>query len=253
MAKKTSHRKYSENLEKERRILLHFNSINFNIVRPTSPIIYYETLPVNAKVCSIYMEVAQHGSLKDMIIKAGRRLPENVVGYCTLLILEGLKDLHRAGYVHCDLRPENILIFRTFTHGELCQLKLADFGLAKEPNGPRPLDGSLFAGNQAYLAPEGVGPRRVISSALDIWSLGVMVIEMLGAIVGGRSDYLSETLSPMAWDFVKKCRVHDPEARATAEELLSHPFVMQSLGVPPFELLPVPPCLSDGEIQGRFY
>ncbi|CAL9246174.1 unnamed protein product, partial [Arabidopsis halleri] len=253
MAKKTSHRKYSDDLEKELRILHHFNSINFNIVRPTSPIIYYETMPVNVKICSIYMEIAPHGSLEDMMTKAGGRLPENVVGYCTLLILEGLKDLHKDGYVHCDLMPENILIFPTYTHGELCELKLADFGLAKEPNGPNPLDGSLFQGNPEYLAPEGVGPRRIISSAVDIWSLGIMVIEMLGANVGGRNDYLSETLSPMAWDFVRKCKVRDWEDRATAEELLSHPFVNQSIGVPPLEMLPVPHCLTDGVVQGRFF
>ncbi|KAG7565901.1 Protein kinase-like domain superfamily [Arabidopsis suecica] len=253
MAKKTSYRKYSDDLEKELRILHHFNSINFNIVRPTSPIIYYETMPVNVKICSIYMEIAPHGSLEDMMTKAGGRLPENVVGYCTLLILEGLKDLHKDGYVHCDLMPENILIFPTYTHGELCELKLADFGLAKEPNGPNPLDGSLFQGNPEYLAPEAVGPRRIISSAVDIWSLGVMVIEMLGANVGGRNDYLSATLSPTAWDFVRKCKVRDWEDRATAEELLSHPFVNQSIGIPPFEMLPVPHCLTDGVVQGRFF
>jgi len=146
-----------------------------------------------------------------------------------------------------------MLIFPTYTHGELCELKLADFGLAKEPNGPNPLDGSLFEGCPAYLAPEAVGPCRIISSAVDIWSLGVMVIEMLGVNGGGRNDYLSQTLLSMAWDFVRKCKVHDWESRATAEELLSHPFVNQSIGVPPFEMLPVPYCLTDGVVQGRFF
>lgn len=253
MAKKTSLRKYSENLEKELRILDHFHSINFNTVRSTSPLVYDETMPVNVKVCSIYMEVAPHGSLEDMITKAGESLPENVAGYCTLQVLEGLRDLHREGYVHCDLNPENILIFPSYTHGELCELKLADFGLAKEPNGPNPLDGSLFEGDSDCLAPEAVGPRRVISSAVDIWSLGVMVIDMFGVIVGGTDDYLSEMLSPMAWDFVRRCISRNPVARATAEELMSHPFVRQSLGVPPLELLPVPSCLSNGVVQGRFF
>ncbi|XP_010507478.1 PREDICTED: serine/threonine-protein kinase PAK 4-like [Camelina sativa] len=256
MAKKTSLRKYSENLEKELRILHHFNSINFKIVRPTSPLIYHETMPVNVKVSSIYMEVAPHGSLKDMLTKAGGRLPENVVGYCTLMILKGLKDLHQAGYVHCDLRLENILIFKTYTHGELCELKLADFGLSKEPNGPIPLEGSLFEGSPDYLAPEAVGPDRIISPAVDIWSLGVMVVKMLGpppiVMLRGRVIFLSEVLSSMAFDFVSKCTVRDPAGRATAEDLLSHPFVRQSIGVPPVEMLPVPACLSDGVVQGRF-
>ncbi|KAF3553251.1 hypothetical protein F2Q69_00015034 [Brassica cretica] len=178
------------------------------------------------------MEVAPHGSLKDMLTKAGGTLPENVIGYCIFQVLEGLRDLHQHGYVHCDLKPENILIFPSYAHEDLCELKLGDFGSAKEPNGPDPVDGFLFEDNPGYLAPEAVGPRGVISSAVDIWSLGTMVIEMMGITISGWSDYVPGTLSQMTWD------------RATAEELMSHEFVRQSLGAPPLELLPVPSCLT---------
>ncbi|KAJ4905128.1 Protein kinase superfamily protein [Raphanus sativus] len=253
MAKKTCLLKYSEDLEKEVRIMEHFFSFDFNTVRATSPAVSQETMPVNVKVCSIHMEVAPHGSLKDMLTKAGGTLPENVIGYCIFQVLEGLRDLHQHGYVHCDLKPENILIFPAYAHDELCNLKLGDFGSAKEPNGPDPVNGSLFEDNPEYLAPEAVGPRGVISSAVDIWSLGTMVIEMMGVTIRGRSDYVPRTLSPMTWDFVRRCRERNPEARATAEELMSHAFVNQSLEVPPLELLPVPSCLSNGVVQGRFF
>lgn len=192
-----------------------------------------------------------------MITKAGGKLPENVAGYCILPVLEGLRDLHKDGYVHCDLKPENILIFPSYAHGELCDLKLADFGLAKEPNGPNPVAGSLFQGHPEYLAPEAVGKGGNMSSAVDIWSLGFMVIEMLevvnNVVKGGSSDNLSERLSPMAWDFVRRCIVRNPEGRASAEELMSHPFARQSLGDPLLELLPVPSCLRNGVVGGRFY
>ncbi|KAJ4905122.1 Protein kinase superfamily protein [Raphanus sativus] len=253
MAKKTCLLKYSEDLEKEVRIMEHFFSFDFNTVRATSPAVSQETMPVNVKVCSIHMEVAPHGSLKDMLTKAGGTLPENVIGYCIFQVLEGLRDLHQHGYVHCDLKPENILIFPSYARDELCNLKLGDFGLAKEPNGPDPVNGSLFEDNPEYLAPEAVGPRGVISSAVDIWSLGTMVMEMMGVTIRGRSDYVPGTLSPMTWDFVRRCRERNPEARATAEELMSHSFVNQSLEVPPLELLPVPSCLSNGVVQGRFF
>ncbi|KAL0725548.1 hypothetical protein Bca4012_040147 [Brassica carinata] len=251
MAKKTSFLKYSEDLEKEVRIMDRFFSIDFNTVRPTSPAVSYETLPYNVKACSIYMEVAPHGSLKDMLTKAGGALPENIVGYCILLVLEGLRDLHQHGYVHCDLKPENILIFPSYAHEELCELKIGDFGSAKEPNGPDPVDGSLFEDNPEYLAPEAFGPRGVISSAVDIWSLGTMVIEMMGVTVRGGSGFVPGTLSLMTWDFVRRCREQNPEARATAEELLSHAFVKQSLGVPPIELLPRPSCFRG--VTGRLF
>ncbi|KFK34896.1 hypothetical protein AALP_AA5G207500 [Arabis alpina] len=254
MAKKTSLLKYSENLEKASRILNHFSFINCNIVRPTSPIVNYQTMPYDVKVCSIYMELSPHGSLLDMKAKAGGILPENVVGYCILQVLEGLRDLHRHGYVHCDLKPENILIFSSYTPGELCELKLAGFSLAKEPNGPNPVE-CLFKGEPDYLAPEVAGPGGMISSPVDIFSLGVMVSEMLGAIVtdGGTRTYFTGGLSPLAKDFVRRCIVPHPVARATAEELIYHPFVRQSLGVPPFEMLPVPSCLSNGVVQGRLF
>ncbi|KAJ4905123.1 Protein kinase superfamily protein [Raphanus sativus] len=232
MAKKTCLLKYSKDLEKEVRIMEHFFSFDFNTVRATSPAVSQETMPVNVKVCSIHMEVAPHGSLKDMLTKAGGTLPENVIGYCIFQVLEGLRDLHQHGYVHCDLKPENILIFPGYAHDdELCNLKLGDFGSAKEPNGPDPVNGSLFEDNPEYLAPEAVGPRGVISSAVDIWSLGTMVMEMMGVTIRGRSDYVPGTLSPMTWDFVRRCRERNPEARATAEELMSHSFVNQSLEV----------------------
>ncbi|KAF3546959.1 hypothetical protein DY000_02007385 [Brassica cretica] len=154
MAKKTSFLKYSEDLEKEVRIMDRFFSINFNTVRATSPAVSYETMPFNVKVCSIHVEVAPHGSLKDMLTKAGGTLPENVIGYCIFQVLEGLRDLHQHGYVHCDLKPENILIFPSYAQEELCELKLGDFGSAKEPNGPDPVNGSLFEDNPEYLAPE---------------------------------------------------------------------------------------------------
>ncbi|CAH8351165.1 unnamed protein product [Eruca vesicaria subsp. sativa] len=249
MAKKTSHLKYSEMLDKEVRIMDRFFSINFNTVRATSPVVSYETMPFNVKVCSIHMEVAPHGTLRDMLTNAGGALPENVVGYCILQVLEVLRDFHQHGYVHCDLKPENIFIFPSNAHGELCELKLGDFGLAKEPNGPDPVNGSLFEGNPENLAPEAVGPRGVISSAVDIWSLGTMVLEMMGM----RSDYLPSTLSHIPWDFVRRCKVRNPRNRATAEELMSHGFVKQSLGVPPLELLPVHPLLSNGVVQGKLF
>ncbi|KFK34894.1 hypothetical protein AALP_AA5G207300 [Arabis alpina] len=208
-------------------------------------------MPDNVKVCSVYMELAPHGSLLDMIAKAGGILPENVAGYCILQVLEGLRDLHRDGYVHCDLKPENVLIFPSYTHGELCELKLAGFSLAKEPNGPNPVE-CLFQGEPDYLAPEAVGPCGMISSAVDIFSLGVMVSEMLGAIVteGGKMIYFTGGLSLLAKDFVRRRIVPNPVARATAEELMNHPFVRQSLGVLKF---PVPSCLSNEVVQGRFF
>ena len=180
MAKKTSFVKYSEDLEKEVRIMDRFFSINFNTVRATSPAVSYETMPLNVKVCSIHMEVAPHGSLKDMLTKAGGTLPENVIGYCIFQVLEGLRDLHRDGYVHCDLKPENILI-KSY---KKCEVKIIDLGSSCF----RSDNLSLYVQSRSYRAPE-VILGLPYDEKIDLWSLGCILAELCSGEVQSSYHY----------------------------------------------------------------
>ncbi|KAF3446037.1 hypothetical protein FNV43_RR11215 [Rhamnella rubrinervis] len=71
------------------------------------------------------------GSLFDMIQSYGRSIPEQKVKIYTRMMLKGLCCIHQKGYVHCDLKPKNIIVFVN-DHG-VKQLKIADFGMTKEP------------------------------------------------------------------------------------------------------------------------
>ncbi|CAA7018678.1 unnamed protein product [Microthlaspi erraticum] len=221
-------------LEKEHRIMQRFHD-HPRIVQTRSPNLHIET---NPERCYIYMEFASKGTLHNMISEfreRGRPMPENTIGHVALMILQGLQALHSHGYVHCDLKPANVLVFPSKAVGEPWDLKLADFGMSKEPCTD---SRSLLAGTKPYMPPETLGPNKVIGSAVDVWSLGCVVLEMFGGCpkkMGHCYTWrLPKIVSPMADDFLKRCLALLPSRRATVEELLKHPFVAQKvIGVTP--------------------
>ncbi|VVB02902.1 unnamed protein product [Arabis nemorensis] len=231
-AKKTSSMHVKENLEKELRIMHRFRN-HPRIVQASSDSIHLD-LSMIFDECHIYMEYASEGTLLEKISALqGKPLPENVIGRSTRMILQGLEALHSRGYVHCDLKPANVLLFPSTTLGDPWDVKLADFGLSKEPNtDPR----SMFAGTKKYMSPESVGPDGLIGPALDIWSLGCMVYEMFGgkAIEMGDSYEwrLDQDISPVTKDFLRLCHTMHPLSRASATELLNHPFITQRNSIP---------------------
>ncbi|KAF2309352.1 hypothetical protein GH714_001699 [Hevea brasiliensis] len=130
-------------------------------------------------IYNLLLEYAPGGSLADLINKYGGKIPECDVRRYTRMILKGLSSIHNNGYVHCDLKPANILVFPSDQQD--FQLKIADFGLAKEPdedNSRKFFYQYTFRGTPLYMSPESV-KHAEISPALDIWSLGCIVIEMI--------------------------------------------------------------------------
>lgn len=121
------------------------------------------------------------GTLSDRIARGP--LPLNEVDTLLRQIAPALDYAHRQGIIHRDIKPANILI-----SAEGYPL-LADFGIAKLVEGDAGLTatGGLI-GTPAYMAPEQVQGLSVGPSA-DIYSLGVVVFEMLS----GRQPYTAET------------------------------------------------------------
>ncbi|KAL0634955.1 hypothetical protein Q9L58_006073 [Maublancomyces gigas] len=123
------------------------------------------------------MEYVQYGDLSEYMKdhETARAEAREV----TRQILEGLKILHGEGICHRDLKPQNILV----ASRDPIWVKLADFGASKRTNNTVL---RTMCGTRGYLAPEvqGLLPRRfktgvVFSYALDLWSLGCVVYEML--------------------------------------------------------------------------
>ncbi|MGW7312791.1 serine/threonine-protein kinase [Streptomyces sp. NPDC054865] len=127
------------------------------------------------------------GSLRELI-DAG--VPEADRGRLIAGICEGLAHLHRSGWVHADLKPENVLLDADRS------VKLSDFGLATEMTGTHgyaPPMGTLdYLPPERWRAPLGELGVRVRPSA-DIWALGIVIHEVFAA---GGSPFSGAT--PMA-------------------------------------------------------
>ncbi|KAB1226552.1 Serine/threonine-protein kinase BCK1/SLK1/SSP31 [Morella rubra] len=130
---------------------------------------------------NLLLEYAARGSLWDLI-QNGPTLCERDVQRYTGMILRGLTSMHLSGMVHCDLKPSNILVFPGSQEGfKHDQLKIADFGLVKEVGFLNECEDHWkfrFRGTPNYMSPESVA-RGQIGPALDVWSLGCIVVEML--------------------------------------------------------------------------
>ena len=120
----------------------------------------------------IVMEYIPGADLKTLIKQRGRFTPEEAV---PLLIqaCAGIGYAHRAGLVHCDVKPQNLLVTPDM------RLKVTDFGIARALSTIHPEEQSeVIWGSPQYFSPEqaaGVAP----SPASDVYSLGIIMYEML--------------------------------------------------------------------------
>jgi ABC-type transport system substrate-binding protein/predicted Ser/Thr protein kinase len=122
----------------------------------------------------IVMEYVPGGSLYDLI-KSGP-LPIDRARQIALDLCDALIRAHRLNIIHRDLKPENILLDEDGTP------KLADFGVARLTEGTRMTRTGTKVGTPYYMAPEAWKGEKVDAQA-DIWSLGVILYEMLAGKV----------------------------------------------------------------------
>ncbi|CDP02503.1 unnamed protein product [Coffea canephora] len=185
------------------------------------------------KLYNVFLEYASGGTLADKLNNScDHRLPEDEVRRYTRGVLRGLRRVHENGFVHCDIKLQNILL------GQDGAVKIGDFGLAKKDAAEKV--GCELRGTPLYMSPEMVAGGDQ-SSPADIWALGCLVAEMFTGVpawrcsdvaallmrigVGDEVPEIPGKLSEEGKDFVGKCFVKDPKERWTAEMLLDHPFV----------------------------
>ena len=178
----------------------------------------------------------ENGSLQSFLKSFGP-LSEPLLASYVYQILQGLEYLHSNGVIHCDLKPANVL---TTKDGHVC---LTDFGVSKSilasSNHQQPSPEQEALGSPFYMAPE-VIQLQGVSEKSDIWSLGILVFELLtghtplGHLPAFNAMYkigsesppeIPDNLSKYCKDFLEQCLVKDGEKRASASELLLHPWV----------------------------
>ncbi|KAK9759319.1 Protein kinase domain [Popillia japonica] len=135
------------------------------------------------------------GDMLEMILSHDKgRLPERVTKFLITQILVALKHLHSKNIVHCDLKPENVLLS---SNAEYPQVKLCDFGFARII-GEKSFRRSVV-GTPAYLAPE-VLRNKGYNRSLDMWSVGVIVyVSLSGTFPFNEDEDINEQIQNAAF------------------------------------------------------
>jgi len=88
-------------------------------------------------------------------------------------LLDALEYVHSHGIIHCDLKPENVMVINGDT------VKLLDFGIARIEGSETPASRDALVGTVAYMSPEQLQNSKISHNQIDIYSLGVVMYEIL--------------------------------------------------------------------------
>ncbi|HEY7100855.1 MAG TPA: Stk1 family PASTA domain-containing Ser/Thr kinase [Mycobacteriales bacterium] len=123
-------------------------------------------------VVFLVMELVAGNTLREVLHRRGRLRPDEAVSVLEP-VLAALAAAHRAGLVHRDVKPENVLVSADGT------VKVVDFGLARAVAAPSTsTQAGMVLGTVAYVSPEQVA-RGVSDARTDVYSAGIVLFELL--------------------------------------------------------------------------
>lgn len=185
----------------------------------------------------LVMELA-HSELIEWL---GKQSNELIARDVVRQLLKCLSYLHERRFVHCDLKPENVLVSLDFNQTH--HIYLSDFGLVQQLEEGESSSLSKRYGSPSNFAPEIVN-KQPYNEKYDIWSLGVLTYELLTGVhpflnspeVVEESELNKRILSKQyTWDggvqvsklaqsFVDSLICLDPNERPSAKKALEHPW-----------------------------
>lgn len=138
------------------------------------------------------MEFLEGSDLGDMITRYGAMPVETAVD-CVLQACDAVAEAHSLGIVHRDLKPRNL--FWTRRNDGRALVKVLDFGISKHKSGTSDLSltrTTEIIGSPNYMSPEQFRASRAADERSDIWSLGVILYELLTGRVPFEADTITQ-------------------------------------------------------------
>lgn len=189
----------------------------------------------------IVMDFMPGGTMKDNVQAHGGRIPERFARPVMHQVLTACAFLHRHGYVHRDVKLENVLCQNS--RFPIQPVRLADFGYVNFVDDPRHACLRSLLGTPVYIAPE-IIRRKPYGAAVDVYAMGVMLYRMISGHYpyDGRDDddrtldlavQARLMLNDPAWrrtskecrSFVRALLQPQPERRLTAATAMLHPWM----------------------------
>ncbi|XP_076815782.1 serine/threonine-protein kinase PAK 5-like isoform X3 [Clavelina lepadiformis] len=183
----------------------------------------------------VVMEYLEGGALTNIVTRT--RLNEKQIATVCISVLHALTYLHLQGVIHRDIKSDSILLTKDL------KVKLSDFGFCAQISPDVPKRKSLV-GTPYWMAPEVIA-RVPYGPEVDIWSLGIMIIEMIDM----EPPYFNEAplqamrhirdlpppklknsykVSSSLKGFLDQMLIRDTSLRSAAPDLLEHPFLKKA-------------------------
>ena len=156
------------------------------------------------------MEYLQGEDLEQILGGRGALPVEEVVGY-VLQASEAIAEAHALGIVHRDLKPANLFVARRPSSKPV--VKVLDFGISKIPSTAKDValtSAEAMMGSPGYMSPEQMTEARTAGTRSDVWSLGIVLYELLT----GRLPFSGDTMPELVAAILTKTPAPLATARA---------------------------------------
>lgn len=188
-------------------------------------------LVVEGSTLAIVMDLVEGSDLRA-VLRDRRTLPPAEVARLGAGIASGLAAVHRAGLVHRDVKPENVLLDTTAPPPTP---RITDFGIARIADASAATRSSMMVGTPNYMAPE-VANGATPTPAVDVYGLGVILYELCCGVTpfeGG--SYLAvikrhadaeparpDGIPDQLWDAISAMLAKDPTQRPSAAQVVPY-------------------------------